>query len=226
MGSQLQPDHDGALPESRDETALIQRVRGGETELFHELIKPYERRVYAVIYAVLHNTADAEEVAQEAFFKAFLHLGQLLENERFKGWLMRLAINEAQMRRKKDRRHLYEPLEDNRTEENEASSPPRHFADWRELPSEALHREELRKALREAVDRLPERYRVVFLLEVQSLTYEELATALNLSLGAVKTRVHRARMKLQEYLTPAYKPRMSDHWGLMKGMNPWSRARR
>jgi DNA-directed RNA polymerase specialized sigma24 family protein len=77
------------------------------------------------------------------------------------------------------------------------------------------------------VAKLPEKYRVIFLLaDAQSLSYEEIAATLNIRVGNVKTRVHRARMKLQEQLTPAFKPRMSDHLAMLKGMNPWSRARK
>ncbi len=213
-------------PVSRDEGDLIRRIREGEKELFHELIRPHERGVYAVIYSVLRNAADAEEVAQEAMLKAFLNLGQLRDDQRFKAWLLKVALNEAQMRRRANRQHLYESIEADDTEE-ETSFRPRSFADWRDLPSENLDREELRKAVRDAVDKLPEKHRVVYLLaELQSLNYEEIAATLNISVTAVKTRVHRARMKLQEHLTPAFKPRMSDHLRLMKGMNPWSRVRK
>ena len=213
-------------PVSRDEGDLIRRIREGEKELFHELIRPHERGVYAVIYSVLRNAADAEEVAQEAMLKAFLNLGQLRDDQRFKAWLLKVALNEAQMRRRANRQHLYESIEADDTEE-ETSFRPRSFADWRDLPSENLDREELRKAVRDAVDKLPEKHRVVYLLaELQSLNYEEIAATLNISVTAVKTRVHRARMKLQEHLTPAFKPQMSDHLRLMKGMNPWSRVRK
>ncbi len=130
------------------------------------------------------------------------------------------------MRRRKERAQLYEALEEGDGEE-EGDVRPRQFADWRDLPSEALDEEQLLVAVREAVARLPEKYRVIFLLaDAQSLSYEEIAVTLNLSVANVKTRVHRARMKLQEQLTPAFKPRMSDHLSMLKGMNPWSRARK
>jgi RNA polymerase sigma-70 factor (ECF subfamily) len=225
--AELQRDDQGASRGSPHERALIQRIRAGESELFHELIRPYERGVYGVIYSVLHNAADAEEVAQETFFKAYQCLAQLRDDQRFKGWLMRVAVNEARMRRRKDRQHLYEPLEIDSPEDDSAVCKPRSFADWHDLPSENLDREELRQAVRDAVDKLPENYRTIFLLaDAQSLDYEEIAATLNLSMPAVKTRIHRARMKLQENLKPAYKPRMRDHLLLMKGMNPWSHARK
>ena len=209
------------------ERELIRRIRAGEKELFHELIRPYERLLYGVIHGVLPNPADAEEIAQESAFKAYQHLDQLADDDRFKAWLLRIAVNEARQRRRKDRPQLYQALEDDSTEETEGNTRPKQFADWRDLPSEALDREELRGAVRQAVERLPEKYRAVLLLaDAQSLSYEEIGAALNLSMANVKTRLHRARMKLQEQLTPAFKPRFSDHLLVLKGINPWSRARK
>jgi RNA polymerase sigma-70 factor (ECF subfamily) len=130
------------------------------------------------------------------------------------------------MRRRKDRPQLYESIDEDAGGE-EGDFRPKQFADWRDLPSEALDREELRSAVREAITKLSEKYRVVLLLaDAQSLRYEEIAAALKISMPAVKTRLHRARMKLQEHLAPVFKPRFSDHLMLLKGMNPWSRARK
>ncbi len=210
-----------------DERELIRRIRAGEKELLHDLIRPYEKIMYGVIHGVLPNPADAEDVAQEAAFKAFLHLDPLADNERFKAWLLRIAVNEARMRRRKDRPQLYDPLEGDPAEDEDGDFRPKLYADWRDLPSETLDKEELRTAVRETVAKLPEKYRVIFLLaDAQSLSYEEIASTLQISVANVKTRLHRARMKLQEQLTPAFKPRISDHWGMLKGMNPWSRARK
>ncbi len=225
MTTQPQPEM-SELSGERNERELIRRIRAGEKELFHELVRPYEKGVYGVIHSVLPNPADAEEVAQESILKAFAHLDQLADDERFKAWLLRIAVNEARMRRRKDRPQFYEALED-RPEDEQEDFRPKQFADWRDLPSDAFDREELRAAVRKAVANLSEKYRVVFLLaDAQSLRYEEIAAALNISLASVKTRLHRARMKLQEQLTPAYRPRLADHLSMLKGMNPWSRVRK
>lgn len=201
-------------------------VRAGNRDLFHELIRPYERTIYGIAYAVLRNAADAEEVSQEAVFRAFRHLDQLHEDEKFKPWLLRIVLNEAQMRRRKDRRHLYESLDSDEQEESH-DFRPRRYADWRELPDDLVEREEMRQAVRDAVAQLPEKYRVVFILaDGRGLSNDELAATLNLTVANIKSRLHRARMMLQEHLTPAFKPRMADHLRMLKGMNPWSRARK
>jgi RNA polymerase sigma factor (sigma-70 family) len=90
------------------EIALIERVCSGETQLFYELINPYERRVYVAAVSVLQNEADAEEVAQEAFLKAFVHLHSFRGDAKFSTWLIQIAVNEARRKRRKDHKFLAE----------------------------------------------------------------------------------------------------------------------
>jgi RNA polymerase sigma-70 factor, ECF subfamily len=206
----------------RDECALIERIRGGEKELFYELVRPYEHSVYLSAYAVLHNQADAEEVAQEALLKALTHLEQLRANDKFKAWLLLIATNEARMRRRKDRKHLYESLEERAMESEEGEFMPRQFADWREIPSDLLERAEIRTAVRKALDSLPDKYREVFMLrDMQHLTMAETASILGLTIPAVKTQVHRARLQMREQLAPIFGKRWTDRLHFWKGKNPW-----
>src|SRR5215471_2715118 len=94
-----------------EEQDLITRILNGERELFHKLIRLYERAVYLTAFAVLRNQADAEEAVQETMLKAFTRLHQLSSTEKFKPWLLRIAVNEARLKRRSQRNHLYEPLE-------------------------------------------------------------------------------------------------------------------
>lgn len=205
-----------------DEAALIARIRAGETSLFLDLIRPYERSVYLLAYSVLKNQADAEDAAQEATLKAFQHLDQLRSESTFKGWLLQIAMNEARMRRRKNRAHLYESLDEAGAESEEGDVMPRQFADWREIPSEALERKELREQLTKALYDLPEKYREVFLLrDVQHLSEKEAAEILGISVAAAKARLHRARLQLREQLTPIFKKRWSDRLPFLKGVKPW-----
>lgn len=98
--------------EQINEAMLIRRVRDGEHELFYQLIRPYERRVYAAAFAVLRNEADAEDVAQEALLKAFKHIRQFREEARFSTWLIQITVNEARMRRRKAHANIMEPIAD------------------------------------------------------------------------------------------------------------------
>lgn len=206
----------------RDESALIERIRGGEKALFYELIRPYERSVYLSAYSVLHNQADAEEVVQEALLKAFTHLDQLRANGKFKSWFLLIAINEARMRRRKDRQHLYESLEEQTMETEEGEFMPHQFADWREIPSDIAERKEIQAAVRSALDTLPDKYRAVFVLrDMQHLSVAETATILELTVPAVKTQLHRARLQMREQLAPVFGKRWTERLPFWKGKNPW-----
>ncbi len=207
------------------EEELIARICSGEKVLFHDLIRPYTRVMFGYADAVLRNPSDSEDAVQEASLKVFLNLSRLEDRSRFRAWLLQIVINEARMYRRRLRRPLYESLE-NVDIEDEKDSVPRQFADWHELPDEALEKVELRKAVKEAVDKLPVIYReVLILIDNQHLGYAAVAEMLGVSVGVVKTRVHRARMRLQEQLGPVFQPRFTDRLKLMKGMNPWFRAK-
>src|SRR6202158_5857857 len=103
--------------EQANEAMLIRRVRDGEHELFYELIRPYERRLYATAFAILRNEADAEDAAQEAVLKAFKHIRQFRAEARFSTWLTQITVNEARMRKRKEHLHLMEPIADKPDEE-------------------------------------------------------------------------------------------------------------
>ena len=110
-----------------NEERLIQRIREGEHELFYELIRPYERRVYSAALAILRNEADAEDAAQEAVLKAFKNIRQFRGEARFSTWLIQITVNEARMWRRKEHAHLVEPIVDR--EDAEGDYIPREFAD-------------------------------------------------------------------------------------------------
>jgi RNA polymerase sigma-70 factor, ECF subfamily len=190
--------------ELRDESRMIASIVAGETRLFHELIRPYERRVYAMALSFLRNEADAEDAAQEAFLKAFRNLASFRGEAKFGTWLTTIALNEARSRiRRRDAirmESLDEPHED-----GEAASPAL-LRDWKEIPSEALERKEIRLLLQKAVTALPLIYREVFRLrDVEQLSVQEAAQALGITISAVKVRLHRARMMLQKNLAPQLK---------------------
>ncbi|MGA3092181.1 MAG: sigma-70 family RNA polymerase sigma factor [Terriglobales bacterium] len=184
------------------ESVLIQRVLHGNAEAFYELVRPYERVVFLTALSIIKNDADAEEVAQEAILKAFKALSRFRQEAKFSTWLIQIAINEARMKLRKDRRHLYESMDEG---DSKGDYTPKDFADWREIPSEALEQRELREALKKAMDSLPEKYRIVLILrDVQHLSISETAQALGLSEANVKTRLSRARLQMREALAPGF----------------------
>jgi RNA polymerase sigma-70 factor, ECF subfamily len=122
---------------------MIQRIVAGERELYHELIRPYERAVYVTLLSMLKNEADAEDAAQEAILKAYRALKSFREEAKFSTWLLAIAMNEGRGRlRKQSAAHL-ESLDEER-EGEEGSVTPAQLTDWREVPLEALERKELR----------------------------------------------------------------------------------
>jgi RNA polymerase sigma-70 factor, ECF subfamily len=210
------------------EPLLIQRILAGEKDLFHDLIRPYERGAFLLAYSILRNQDDAEEIVQQSMLKIFLHLAQLAERDKFKPWAMRVIENEAKMYRRKRRQHLYESIEQDASEgPEEKPFYPRQFADWRDLPSEAVEQQEVREAVAKALGELPDIYREIFVLrDMQHWDVAETAKILGIGQSAVKTRLHRARLLLREALTPVFaKPKVSI-WERWKGINPWLAAKR
>ena len=192
-------------PKSTKEAELIARIVAGEKELFHDLIRPYERMVYLTVLSIVKNETDAEDGAQEAVISAYRHLGSFRAEAKFSTWLTAIAINEGRKRLRKAKRAAEESLEE-KIEEKEGDYTPAPLTDWREIPLEALERKELREALRNAVAELPSIYRQVFTLrDLEELNIEETAQALGITSGAVKIRLHRARIMLQKRLAPFLK---------------------
>jgi RNA polymerase sigma-70 factor, ECF subfamily len=202
------------------EQRLIQRIRDGEHEVFYQLLRPYERRVYAAAFAILRNETDAEDCAQEAVLKAFKHIRQFRAEARFSTWLIQIAVNEARMRRRKERADLVEPIEKEKNEDG--AYTPRDFADWREIPSEILERKEVREKLAEALASLGQIYREVFVLrDMEQLSIEETAKVLEISTASVKTRLLRARLMLRDSLAPGLGGAWSSRLSFAKGTKPW-----
>jgi RNA polymerase sigma-70 factor (ECF subfamily) len=189
---------------NRTEAELIAAVLGGEIQLYHELIQPYERSVYVMALSYVKNEADAEDAAQETFVRAFRKLSSFRAESKFSTWLMSITINEARTRLRRQALIRMEPL-DQLPDENMSISPAL-LRDWREIPSEVLEREEVRNLILRAVEQLPDIYRQVFLLrDVEELTVSETAETLNISVPSVKVRLHRARLMLQKQLAPQLK---------------------
>lgn len=186
----------------QSETQLIQRVREGDAEAFYHLVHPYERSVYMAAYSILGNEADAEDAAQEAILKAFANIATFREEAKFSTWLIQIAINEARMRLRRNRAHLKESIDDQRRDE-EGDYLPRDFADWRDIPSEALEKRELRDALARALASLGPKYREVFVMrDVQGFNIAQTAKMLGITEATVKTRLLRARLQMRDALAP------------------------
>ena len=183
---------------------MIAKILAGDSQLFHELIRPYERRVYVMALSFLHNEADAEDAAQEAFLKAFRNLSSFRGEAKFGTWLVSITLNEARSRIRSRNTIKMESLDEPADDQGHIS--PALLRDWKEIPSEALERKEVRLLLQQAITGLPLIYREVFQLrDIEQLSVNEAAAALGISIAAVKVRLHRARMMLQKKLAPELK---------------------
>src|SRR5579862_3467460 len=200
---------------------LVRRACEGDREAFYCLVRPCERAVYVAAISILNNPADAEEVAQEAVLKAFSNLARFRGEAKFSTWLIQITMNEARMRLRKDRRHLYESIDEPKSDE-EGEYFPKDFADWREIPSETLQRKELGQALKAAIAALPLKFREVLILrDIQNRSTEETAQILGITEGNVKTRLLRARLQVRDALAPGIDGSWTAGASQYRKVRPW-----
>ena len=188
----------------RDEAQMIAAIVAGDRELYHNLIEPYELSVYRMAMSFVKDEIEAEDVAQEAFLKAFRNLANFRGQSKFSTWLISITLNEARRRLRRQSTVRMESLDDSPEEGGKVS--PELLRDWQEIPSEALERKEVRALLQRAIEELSPIYReVVVLRDIEELSVEETAGALAISISSVKVRLHRARIMLQKELAPKLK---------------------
>jgi RNA polymerase sigma-70 factor, ECF subfamily len=204
------------------ERELVARIRAGEKDLYYDLVSPHERKAYVMAFSVLHDVQEAEDCVQDAVLKAFRHLDQFRGESKFGSWLIRIVINEARMRLRKLRPRMYESL-DEPPKEEDRNYVPVSLGDWREIPSEALERKEIRDAIEEAVGTLSNIYRDVFVLrDVEGHDIASTAQILGISEESVKTRLLRARLRLRDLLAPKLGSKaVLSRNAFQKGKNPW-----
>jgi RNA polymerase sigma-70 factor, ECF subfamily len=188
----------------RNELVLIERILAGEKELFMELVRPYQKVVYSMAVSMVKSDDAAEDVSQEALFKAFKNLSQFRGECKFGTWIIQIALNEARHRLRKKQRAAEDSM-DCGFENEEGDYVPIDLADWREIPSEALQRKELRNALHQAISDLKPIYRDVLVLrDIQHLSVAETSGVLKISEASVKTRLLRARLQVRDALAPGF----------------------
>jgi RNA polymerase sigma-70 factor (ECF subfamily) len=186
------------LPLPVPDDVLVRRVQGGNTEAFEELVRRYERKVYNITYRLMGNEQDASEALQDAFMRAYRFIGKFQFKSSFFTWLYRIATNvslsKLRKREKIETVSIDQPV-------NEAGDLPFEIPDLKYGPEKLIKQRELRAALQNAVDELPEDYRsVVVLRDLEGLSNEEVSNVLHLSVAAVKSRLHRGRLVLREKL--------------------------
>jgi len=178
-------------PETPADEELVAAIRGGDTPAFEKLMRRYNQRLFRAARGLLRNDAEAEDVVQETFVRAFRHLEEFEGRSSFATWLTRIAVNEALARLKRARRfESADNEQEGRTLRVESSRPG---------PEEEAGSHELRSLLTAAVDALPDELRSIFVMrEVEGMSTLEAAEILQISSEAVRVRLHRARAALRQ----------------------------
>ena len=202
------------------ETMLLCAARHGDEDAFQELFNQFGRRIFRVTHRLTQNREDAEEVVQESFLKAFLHLDSFQGESRFYTWLVRIAVNEALMKLRKKRPNEM-PLDE--TIETGQRPVVSEIEDWRPTPEQGYAQQEVRRILAEAIGHLAPNLRIVIQLrDVEQLSSQETAQILALSIAAVKSRLVRARRRLRQTLNRQYL--RCDYLGTVRSSRRYSRS--
>ena len=180
------------------EYLIVQRVLEGDTNACEELVLEYEKKVYNVALRMLNNSEDAADMTQEAFIKAYNSLSGFRGDSKFSVWLTRIVSNLClDFMRSRNRR----PTVSLSMEDEDGEDVQLDIADTSQSPEQLLERSLTRESVRRGLQSLPEDYREILLLrEIQGLSYDEIAAALDIEVGTVKSRIFRGRKKLCDYL--------------------------
>lgn len=186
-----------------DEPVLVAAAKAGDESAFETLVGRYERKIFRLTHNITQNREDAEDAMQEAFLKAYEHLGDFEGNSRFYTWLVRIAVNQALMKLRRRRSNVVSLDEEIDTGEDMV---PREVEDWGPSPIERYEQTELSEILSKVIGELEPPFRIVFQLrDIEQLSTEETAEALGLSVPAVKSRLLRARLKLRQKLNQYFR---------------------
>jgi RNA polymerase sigma-70 factor, ECF subfamily len=195
---------DKTLPDDPD-FVLVARVRDGDIDVFEELVRRHSRRIFGTLAGLLGNIDDAHDATQEVFLKAFENIGNFQGRSKFSTWLTSIAIHAGTdiLRQRKPAESL---------DEDDEGFRPRQVQKWADDPEQLLAASQRSELVRGAVLRLPEKYRIAVLLrDINQLSTEEVAAALDLSIPALKARVLRGRLMLRESLAPHFiRPEKTD----------------
>ena len=190
-----------------DDRELLTRAQAGDMSAFESLVGKHEDKVYGLALRMTRSEADAAEITQDTFLSAYQHLAEFRGEAAFGSWVHRIAANNALMRLRRQR--VLDVVNEDLagpefTERGSLAESPE--TDWTRRADDKILDEELGRAIQEATDALPEGYREVFLLkDVEGLSYEEISEMVGISVPAVKSRLHRARLALREAIDAFYK---------------------
>ena len=204
-----------AIPENRTfpiactvdpDGCLVEATRRGDASAFEELVRKYDRKLFRITQNVIHNAEDAQEVVQTAFLKAFQNLHRFQGDAKFSTWLVRIALNEALGRLRKQGKVREQSIDGDSYSDSDSGWLPMDVVDWAPSPESIYSAVEFRNILKNALEKLRPALRVVFVLrDIEEHSILETSGILNLTPTAVKARLFRARMQLREELSQYFK---------------------
>jgi RNA polymerase sigma-70 factor (ECF subfamily) len=204
MAEEPSADSQAQAVRQDDDLVAIDRASTGDGDAFEMLVRKHQTRVFSLVYRMLGDHAEAEEMAQEIFLKAFRALKRFERKSRFSTWLYSIATNHC-LNQLESRRRRPRLQELNRSARREGNPGPLldQVADPTAGADQALERADLQRLVQEQLLTLtPEHRSILLLRDIQGLTYEEIGEILSLEPGTVRSRLHRARMELKERLQP------------------------
>jgi RNA polymerase sigma-70 factor (ECF subfamily) len=186
----------------RTDLELMDAAQASDYQAFEELVRRYHDRVYRLAYGMTKSAQDAEEVVQDTFLNAFKSLSTFRRDSAPGSWIFRIAANSALMRLRTKRRKPFLSIEDiPGGAEDKRKRAVWPVSEWSRQPEEKLLSSELAHHIEDAIERLPEKYRLVLLLrDVEGLNNVQVADALGLTLPTVKARLHRSRLFIRDEL--------------------------
>lgn len=183
-----------------EESKLIELAKSGDRQALAQLVKNNEQTVYNFSFKICRDKDKAENIMQETFFSMIKSLHQFDGNSKLSTWLYRIVSNHCLMLARKDKSRTFVSIDN-----DDGLYEDKYTADWSNIPNQNIENVELRKILDETIDKLSPEYRIVFLLrDVEGLSTEETAEMTELSVPAVKSRLHRARAFLRKELNEAF----------------------
>jgi RNA polymerase sigma-70 factor (ECF subfamily) len=189
----------GMRAETNDDFDLVQASKNGDVAAFEQLVKRYDSKLFRIAQSVTHNREDSQDAVQEAFLKAYQHLGEFRGDSQFSTWLIRITLNQSLMKLRKQRRTREVSLDEDFGVDEDVL--PREVIDWAPNPEQLYSGSELRNILIKTIEELRPILRAVFVLQdLEGLSTVQAAEVLNLSQSAVKSRLWRARLLLRERL--------------------------
>ncbi len=187
---------------NEDDLLLVERLKKKDPAAMDRLVDLYGGRIYSLAMGLMKNKADAEDVLQETLLQVFEKIDTFRQEAALSSWMYRIALNFSYMKIRKNKRNDYIPIEDFMPRFQKDGMHHRPVNNWAEKGETALLRKELQGLLKESIDSLPEKYRIILLLrDVEGFSTEEVVDMTDMTVSAVKSRLHRARLFLREKLS-------------------------